>query len=55
MDYIIKALKKCILFKNLSEEEIKKILSTVRYTIYNQCKNCVNCKTCVLALEGDDC
>lgn len=55
MDYIIKALKKCILFKDLSEEEIKKILSTIRYTIYNQCKNCVNCKTCVLALEGDDC
>ncbi|MBS5823264.1 MAG: Crp/Fnr family transcriptional regulator [Clostridium argentinense] len=55
MEHIIKVLKKCILFKNLSEEEIKDSLSKVRYTIYDQYENSNNSKTCVLALEGDDC
>jgi CRP-like cAMP-binding protein len=52
---LIKILKKCILFKNMNEEELTNIFKKIKYSIYDNCKNCTTCKSCILALEGDDC
>jgi CRP-like cAMP-binding protein len=55
MHNLIQSLKKCILFKELDSQEIQDILQKVRYSIHDNCKNCISCRTCILALEGDDC
>jgi len=55
MHNLIQPLKKCVLFKELDPEEIQNILQKVRYSIHDNCKNCISCRTCILALEGDDC
>jgi CRP-like cAMP-binding protein len=55
MNNLTQSLKKCILFKGLSEEEIDTLLGKIKYSVYEKCMNCTHCKTCILALEGDDC
>lgn len=55
MHNLIQPLKKCVLFKELDPQEIQNILQKVRYSIHDNCKNCISCRTCILALEGDDC
>ncbi|WP_017413518.1 Crp/Fnr family transcriptional regulator [Clostridium tunisiense] len=55
MNKFIQPLRKCILFKDLSDDEIDGLLSKIKFTLYEKCMNCINCKTCILALEGEDC
>ena len=52
---LINHLKHCILFKGLTSEELQNLITNVNYSIYDNCKNCVECSTCILALEGDIC
>jgi CRP-like cAMP-binding protein len=52
---LINHLKHCILFKGLTSEELQNLIINVNYTIYDNCKNCAECSTCILALEGDIC
>ncbi|GAA0116838.1 Crp/Fnr family transcriptional regulator [Clostridium senegalense] len=55
INFYAQVLKKSILFKNLSETEIVDLIKNLNYTIYDKCKNCFKCKSCVIALEGDPC
>ncbi|MGL4730192.1 MAG: Crp/Fnr family transcriptional regulator [Clostridium sp.] len=50
-----KILENSILFKGLSNEEITTLIKNINYRIYNQCKNCLKCQSCVLSFEGDEC
>ena len=52
---LINHLKHCILFKGLTSEELQNLILNVNYSIYDNCKNCVECSTCIVALEGDIC
>lgn len=55
MNDLIFILQKCKIFKGLSERELEDILKNVSYTIYDKCKNCAQCKSCILNFEGDNC
>lgn len=55
MDKLIDYLKDCILFKNLTCEELKDLIININYSISDNCKNCDECRTCIVALEGDTC
>lgn len=55
MDKLIDCLKHCILFKNLTGDELKNLIVNIKYSISDNCKNCVECRTCIVALEGDTC
>jgi CRP-like cAMP-binding protein len=57
-DYInnlVDHLKCCILFKDLIPEELEDLIKHINYTILDNCKNCVECTNCIIALEGDIC
>jgi len=55
MDKLIDCLKHCILFKDLTIEELQNLIVNINYSISDNCKNCVECRTCIIALEGDIC
>lgn len=55
MDKIIDCLKHCILFKGLTSSELQSLIININYSITDNCKNCVECRTCIVALEGDLC
>jgi len=55
MDKIIDSLKQCILFKDLTFEELRNLIKNISYSISDNCKNCDDCRTCIVALEGDIC
>ncbi|MEK6264096.1 MAG: Crp/Fnr family transcriptional regulator [Clostridium sp.] len=55
MNNLVEHLKHCILFKNLTPEELKNLLTNINYSIYDNCKNCDECRGCIIALEGDIC
>ena len=55
MNELISDLKHCILFKGLTSEELQNLIIDINYTISNNCKNCIECSTCIVALEGDIC
>jgi len=55
MDKLVDYLKNCILFKGLPFQELQTLIKSINYTIYDNCKNCVECSTCIVALEGDLC
>ena len=55
MDKLINYLKHCILFKGLTSEELQNLIININYSISDNCKNCDECHTCIVALEGDIC
>jgi len=55
MDKLVEHLKHCILFKGLTSEELENLIINVNYSISDNCKNCAECRTCIVALEGDVC
>lgn len=55
MNNLVEHLKHCILFKDLTTEELKNLLANINYSIYDNCKNCDECHGCMIALEGDKC
>ncbi|WP_291634582.1 Crp/Fnr family transcriptional regulator [Clostridium sp.] len=55
MDNLLNDLKTCILFKGLTYEELQNLIKSINYSILNNCKNCAECQTCIVALEGDTC
>ncbi len=55
MNNLMDSLKHCILFKDLTPEELKNLLANINYSIYDNCKNCDECSGCIIALEGDKC
>ncbi len=55
MNTLIDDLKHCILFKGLTSEELQNLIVNVNYSIFDNCKNCAECSSCILALEGDIC
>ena len=55
MNNLVENLKHCILFKNLTPEELKNLLSNINCSIYDNCKNCDECRGCIIAFEGDNC
>ncbi|MBZ9685058.1 Crp/Fnr family transcriptional regulator [Clostridium estertheticum] len=55
MDKLIDCLKHCILFKDLTVAELQNLIININYSISDNCKNCFECRTCIVALEGDIC
>lgn len=55
MNKLVEHLKHCILFKDLTPNELKNLLVNINYSIYDNCKNCDECHGCMIALEGDKC
>lgn len=55
MDKLVDYLKHCILFKDLTYEELQNLIINIKYSISDNCKNCAECRTCIVALEGDTC
>jgi CRP-like cAMP-binding protein len=55
MDKLVDHLKHCILFKDLTSEELQNLIININYSISDNCKNCFECRTCIVALEGDTC
>jgi CRP-like cAMP-binding protein len=55
MDKLIDSLTHCILFKGLSHAELRSLIVNINYSISDNCKNCIECRTCIVALEGDIC
>ena len=55
MNKLIDYLKHCILFKGLTSEELQNLILNINYSISDNCKNCAECRTCIVALEGDTC
>ena len=55
MDKLVNYLKHCILFKGLTSEELQNLIININYSISDNCKNCAECRTCIVALEGDLC
>lgn len=55
MDKLVDNLKHCILFKDLTSEELQNLIMNINYSISDNCKNCFECRTCIVALEGDTC
>ncbi|MGH4138491.1 Crp/Fnr family transcriptional regulator [Clostridium sp.] len=55
MDKLINQLKYCILFKGLTTQELQNLITNTNYSIADNCKNCIECHTCIVALEGDIC
>ena len=55
MDNLVDHLKHCILFKGLTSEELQNLIVNITYSISDNCKNCAECTTCIVALEGDTC
>jgi len=55
MDKLIDSLKECILFKGLTSEELQNLIVNINYSITDNCKNCDECRTCIVAIEGDLC
>ncbi|MGH4126151.1 MAG: Crp/Fnr family transcriptional regulator [Clostridium sp.] len=55
MDKLIDCLKHCILFKGLTCDELQNLIENINYSISDNCKNCDECRTCIVALEGDIC
>jgi len=55
MDKLTDCLKHCILFKDLTIEELQNLIVNINYSISDNCKNCAECRTCIIALEGDIC
>ncbi|MBU3143145.1 Crp/Fnr family transcriptional regulator [Clostridium sp. CF012] len=55
MDKLIDCLKHCILFKDLTVAELQNLIKNINYSISDNCKNCFECRTCIVALEGDIC
>ncbi|MCB2293171.1 Crp/Fnr family transcriptional regulator [Clostridium algoriphilum] len=55
MDKLIDYLKQCILFKGLTLHELQNLITNINYSIIDDCKNCADCHTCIVALEGDIC
>ena len=55
MDKLIDCLKHCILFKGLTSEELQNLIVNINYSIIDNCKNCDECRTCIVAIEGDLC
>ena len=55
MDKLIDCLKHCILFKGLTSEELQNLIANINYSMADNCKNCDECSTCIVAIEGDLC
>ncbi|MGV8980036.1 Crp/Fnr family transcriptional regulator [Clostridium sp.] len=55
MDKLTSYLKHCILFKGLTSQELNDLITNINYSIFDNCKNCIECHTCIVALEGDLC
>jgi CRP-like cAMP-binding protein len=55
MDKLVDYLRHCILFKGLTTEELQNLIVTINYSVSDNCKNCAECRTCIIALEGDIC
>lgn len=55
MNKLVDHLKHCILFKGLTTEELKNLLVNINYSIFDNCKNCDECRGCMIALEGEVC
>ncbi|MCJ7688094.1 MAG: Crp/Fnr family transcriptional regulator [Clostridiaceae bacterium] len=55
MNNLMDHLKHCVLFKDLTDEELKNSLANINCSIYDNCKNCDECRGCIIALEGDKC
>ena len=55
MDKLIDSLKECILFKGLTSEKLQNLIVNINYSITDNCKNCDECRTCIVAIEGDLC
>ncbi|MBU3092565.1 Crp/Fnr family transcriptional regulator [Clostridium sp. CF011] len=55
MDKLVNHLKQCILFKGLTCDELQNLITSINYSISNNCKNCTECQTCIVALEGEIC
>ena len=55
MDKLIDCLTHCILFKDLTRSELQSLIVNINYSISDNCKNCIECRTCIVALEGDIC
>jgi len=55
MDKITDYLKYCILFKDLTTQELQNLITSINYSVSDNCKNCIECCTCIVALEGDIC
>ena len=55
MDKLVNDLKFCILFKGLTTPELENLIASINYHISDNCKNCAECTTCIVALEGDIC
>ena len=55
MDNLLNNLKPCILFKGLTTKELQNLITSIKYSILDNCKNCTECQTCIVALEGDTC
>ena len=55
MDKLIDSLKHCILFKDLTLEELQNLIVNIKYSISDNCKDCDECRTCIVKLEGDVC
>ena len=55
MNKLVENLKHCILFKGLNSEELQNLIVSINYSISDNCKNCFECSTCIVALEGDTC
>lgn len=55
MNKLVDHLKHCILFKGLTTEELNNLLININYSIFDNCKNCDECRGCMIALEGEVC
>jgi len=55
MDKLVNDLKNCILFRGLTSEQLQNLITSINYSITNNCKDCAECHTCIVALEGDIC
>jgi len=55
LDKLVNHLKHCILFKDLTLRELEDLIISIKYSISDNCKNCTDGHTSIVALEGDVC
>jgi hypothetical protein len=52
---LVNHLKHCILFKDLTSQELESLIISIKYSISDYFKNCTDGHTSIVALEGDVC
>ncbi len=55
MNKLIDSLTQCILFEGLTLAELENLILNINYSVSDNCKDCVECRTCMVAIEGDIC